>query len=437
MRRILISLLLAAVTYAGASRPNCAPYTDKSLYYFGQDGTVFNTGAISYGKFEMATDAAPYLRRFISALNSRGTEVVMLPIPVLGFTRAGQLDAAEIEGTPFAQVDKPDYLPKALAYHAATVASLQASGALTVDFMLAALEALQKNPDIKLFFKQDAHWRPEAAELAAQAIADRLKKDRPALAKQLATDNYKLVNKGDIAREIFGWNVRIKLDCPSVAWQPLTELYPNVEAELEGGDLLDDRPVPILLAGTSYSSQTYSLGFAEYLRHALGADVLNMSLNAGGAVTGLLNYYTDRKIGEPDPKLLIWELPSASVATKTDTSLTAINMRQLLPLVTINPKKIDEVDVTAAPEVAVSAPLGLAGHEKSFVRITFADYKARTLNLSLGYSSGDEKLQLVKERTTTFGSYSIELDGNSPLQNIKLSLPKDAQGQIKVEFFNY
>ncbi|WP_135230837.1 alginate O-acetyltransferase AlgX-related protein [Deinococcus fonticola] len=248
---------------------------------------------VETGRHDIPKASGDYFRRFVTALKQRGTELIVIPVPRSGFTFSGTLDASEIEGSVFAKGNHPDFKKQALDAYQSSIANLASYGVTAADFMSAANTELTRNPKKQLFFLQDGHWRPEGAEVAAKAVATTLAAKLPSLKEQISTKEFKLVPGPVTQRNGFGWDVRVKLDCPNTKWQPLVEPYPTVKAELvSGGDLLSDDEFPVYLAGTSYSADSYKMGLESYLKKALGTDLTNIAINGGEAMSSMLDFYT-------------------------------------------------------------------------------------------------------------------------------------------------
>ncbi|GGO32742.1 hypothetical protein GCM10008949_30790 [Deinococcus humi] len=424
---------------ASAARPECAPFTDRNQYYFGSNGQILSAVQIETGKHTVPKASSEYFKRLIQMLKARGTEVVVIPVPRSGFTLAGTLDPGEVNGNIFSKANAGDFKAQTLNAYQATVDDLKNYGVTTVNFMEAANAELALNPGVRLFFLQDGHWRPEGAKVAANAVGKILKEQKPELTKLISTKTFKLLPLPSVSRDGFGWDVRVKLDCPKTDWKPLIETYPTVATEItSGGSLLEDDNFPVLLAGSSYSADSYKMGLAQYLELSLGASVTNIAINGGEAMSSILDYYTFHNPKDIEPKLIIWEIPTQYIDYISTNSFSPITLRQILPLLAENPVLLEEHSI---PKLGGSSTIDFTSPSlrgsSYFIKISLGNYESRAMDIVLSDGKEMQKVRLAKERGRAAKEFTIELDNSIELKNITVSFPDTASGSAKIAVYKY
>ncbi len=163
----------------------------------------------------------------------------------------------------------------------------------------------------RLFFARDTHWTPEGARRAAAAVA------REARRAGVAPD----ASASDCVR-VAGEPAEVPGDLMS--FLPLGRLRAAFGLEAEeavparaepapgstggAGGLFGPVDIPVALVGTSYSRDE-RWGFAEELKLALDADVLNVASEGEGPFAPMREYLEGETIRDPKPRLVVWEIP--------------------------------------------------------------------------------------------------------------------------------
>jgi len=161
------------------------------------------------------------------------------------------------------------------------------------------------------FFQADFHWTAHGADVAAKAIADRLK----------ALPAY-----GDVTPARFDMrevpppaefsSMRELLQKHCVTHVPTVTAHTyevvRVEDEAASAGAIDifgsGDEASIALIGTSYSDKPIS-NFSGYIEHWTGVPVENYSISGGNQFGSILSYITSREFQERRPRFLIWENP--------------------------------------------------------------------------------------------------------------------------------
>ncbi|WP_407569897.1 alginate O-acetyltransferase AlgX-related protein [Deinococcus altitudinis] len=123
--------------------------------------------------------------------------------------------------------------------------------------------------------------------------------------------------------------------------------------QMSSGDLLGDFTPPVVLAGSSYSVP--ELNFDGFLRTALGKDVLNESVYAGGAFTAMRDYLSSVNFQSGKPEVLIWEAPMVNPLGNNPADI-----RELQGMVNgpcIESKALVWKPGTIGPDATVNLPL--------------------------------------------------------------------------------
>lgn len=201
----------------------------------------------------------------------------------------------------------PDNLPLSSAIeqrYARTLQALRHSGLLAPN-LLASFQAAAARPDAaKLFLKQDHHWTPQGAQVAAIAAARNLSgqvdlSDLPAVTATSRT----LPDTDSIFRSLYHF-------LPATAKQQVQpEQYRPIQVQIQqagnAGLLGDDTP-GVVLVGSSFSAIA-AFSFAPLLEQQLGHEVLNVSDSAKGSWAPMLSYFRTSTYQDTPPHLVIWE----------------------------------------------------------------------------------------------------------------------------------
>ena len=184
-----------------------------------------------------------------------------------------------------------------------TLSTLQHSGLLAPN-LAEAFQAARLKPNAqKLFLKQDHHWTPQGAQVAAVAAVQNLQgqvnlSDLPAV----TTTATVLPEATSAYRSLY------HLLPPATQRQFLPERYRPLQVQVQqrGANLLGDSAPGVVLVGSSFSASP-EFSFSPLLERQLGHDVLNVSDPGQGAWVPLLTYLRTATYRDSPPHLLIWE----------------------------------------------------------------------------------------------------------------------------------
>ena len=212
------------------------------------------------------------------------------------------------------------------------------------------LAAMNADGGAQPFLRTDTHWSEQGAEVAAQAIASRVRaigvQPVPTVNRQIATQVVSprsgdlirlagidwlpasLAPRPDDARATtFSDSVSAPMSATATATATASAVAPasaaaaaaapapgsvsapepNHAAKSDDSDLFGDADLPnIALVGTSFSRTS---DFVPFLDYALHTRVASFARDGGGFSTSLLNFLKSPTFKETPPKLIIWEIP--------------------------------------------------------------------------------------------------------------------------------
>ena len=155
-----------------------------------------------------------------------------------------------------------------------------------------------------LFLKRDTHWTPLGAEVVAAAVGQALGRRDGDYA---LTDADPVEREGDLAKFIVTGALTEAVGLGPEAVVPRTAVASGTAADAV--DIFgSDSAIPFALTGTSYSANA-QWSFAEALKSALGADVLNVAEEGLGPVAPMRKYLASEVLRDTPPEVVIWEFP--------------------------------------------------------------------------------------------------------------------------------
>jgi len=251
---------------------------------------------------EVQPDPIKGILHFRDQLATRGIRLLLLPAPVKPMIEPEHLSARYVANSG-AVLQNPSYPAFLKALDAAGVDYLDVSGALA--------EAKQRTGRSQ-FLLTDTHWTPEAMEMTAAQLAEKLRAFGVSAdaASDLKRTLETLANTGDIA-------AMLKLPATSTLYPPQTITIQPV-SKADGSAWTPDASASVLVLGDSFSN-IYSLeamrwgksaGFVEQLAFHLRAPVDAILRNDAGAhaTRDLLAHELaighDRLTGK---KVVVWE----------------------------------------------------------------------------------------------------------------------------------
>jgi alginate O-acetyltransferase complex protein AlgJ len=228
-------------------------------------------------------DPVAAIVRFHTDLSARGIGLVVVPTPVKGVLDGDRLGRAPA-GTEIRNASFPEFRNR-----------LQEQGVAVFDPVPVMGRWREQHGADRIFLATDTHWRPEAMEAVAEALAGFLEQ-RVDLGPQDAASTLRSVearNRGDLVtlldlppyQTLFPLErvtIRQVRDADNQLWKPT----PGAPVLLLGdsfSNIYSDRAAFAQSAGGEPLDWGESAGFAEHLSHHLGRPVDRIVRNAGGA----------------------------------------------------------------------------------------------------------------------------------------------------------
>lgn len=160
-----------------------------------------------------------------------------------------------------------------------------------------------KHHDEKLFFKNDTHWTPYGADIAALETSKCLNTPYWKKRGYARTNGEILSHSGDLSSFL-------PLSDKEILMSETFQSYHYAEAENNhsASALFGDEEHDIALVGTSYSANP-KWQFVGALQYNLSASILNFAKEAHGPFANMESYLAYIEAEKKYPKLVIWEIP--------------------------------------------------------------------------------------------------------------------------------
>lgn len=234
------------------------------------------------------------IERTARRLESAGIDLLVAIVPAKARVAAGRLPRRW----------------RALARHPRLDTALDALGSRDVP-VVDLRPALTPTDDVgeELFFARDTHWTPAGARRAAEAVSQYANQTgiAPAGSAYVRAEGDPADVPGDLMSFVPVGPLREAFDLAVERSVP-ARAEPAPGSESGGGGLFGEIEIPVALVGTSYSRDE-RWGFAEELKLALDADVLNVASEGEGPFAPMREYLASETIRDPKPQLVVWEIP--------------------------------------------------------------------------------------------------------------------------------
>ncbi|MEN0087460.1 MAG: hypothetical protein AAF737_03390 [Pseudomonadota bacterium] len=380
--------------------------------YQGDNGIFFRRTDF-VDRFAMAETTRRFLSDLKEVLAAGGTTLVMLTLPPKGLANSGSVEQPAPEGAIYDPV-------VAQRSYEAYVNSLRTAVPLTVNL----LEHVSADEIDGFYYKRDLHWRPEAARLAAKAIADLVEPlaSYQALEKQSFTSQ--VTDPDFVFRPKFSVALRLLCDDPLPDMvQPFWTTQAD-EASLDG--LLGPSTVPVALVGTSFSVVENPFNFEGFLQEALQLDTANFAIGGGGIDQSIYQWsHTARPPGE-EPAFLVWELPFI----QRIEAMPDLTIRQIVPAakgMCSDEEAIFATEISLPAqgpvEVDISTPNSIVGDD-FYIAAELSNGALRVITTELTYEDGEaEFLPIARpERVPSVDQLFLRLSDefDAPLTSITL-----------------
>lgn len=266
----------------------------------GRDGWLFLADELRFearGNTQLQVRAA-LLGSTARRLDQQGVKLVVALVP----------DKARVYSSKLAGRHYPEY--NSSRYQDA-LSALQIQGVTVVDLLQPlALAATQGD----VYYRTDTHWNQNGAQVAAQTVAQEVKRIGLELEKTTFSSSRgnPVERSGDLIR-LMGLEGAPKVLGPRPDVEALVVTRQTSADNAVG--LFGDSLVPVVLTGTSYSLRG---NFHGFLQQALSAKVLNAAKDGGGFLQATTQYLNDEAFRSARPKVLVWEIPERFLPSKLD-----------------------------------------------------------------------------------------------------------------------
>lgn len=230
------------------------------------------------------------LQQLQQALQSRGTTLVMVPIPGRALIHPEYLGDINYD-VPRGRKSYINYLQQLR------------DRMIVVPNIGGLFEQSQNKP---MFFARDHHWNHHGARTIARLTAHSIKADKK-LYSGITKQKFKSYGVGSERNHGSLQRAALELCQQRYPKEPF-KLYQTVAAG--GDDLFADMLKPqIVLVGTSNSRGHLNFNFDGFLAHYVGAGVTNKAKSGGGFGGALKDYLRSDDFQRSPPRVLVWEIP--------------------------------------------------------------------------------------------------------------------------------
>ena len=267
----------------------------------GADGWLFTSEEFERYSAETLQENLETIATVRDTLASRDIELVIALVPAKARVYEEQLGRY---GLPNYTAERYEVLRETLEGQGIPVANL-----------LPALLDAKTESDV--FLQADTHWTPYGAQVAAEAVAQTVQEQAPFA--ELGETDFEVASEppeshqGDLLTFLPLGYLEERIGPGAEGLEP----FSAEQVGGGGGDLFGDPNVPVTLVGTSYSADP-KWNFADALKVALGADVLNAAEEGEGPFLPMIEYLNSETLQNTVPELVVWEIPERYSAVSYD-----------------------------------------------------------------------------------------------------------------------
>ncbi|MEM1287708.1 MAG: hypothetical protein AAGH60_05100 [Pseudomonadota bacterium] len=363
--------------------------------------------------FALSDSVITTLSRIDQILRSRGTQLLMLPMPSKALMIPEYLPADGIMG--------PYFFDDALARSEAVamLQSIEDAGINVVDLVDHARRKLTDDERFRFFFQRDHHWRPEGASFAAEITAQWIRQF-PSYAELEKTDYAtNRVEEG----QVFNSNMALIIEqmCGETPAPEQIDVFQTAaENQAASAFLVDDsadgRP-HIHILGSSFMNESSPYNFAGFLREFTQLDVATFAVPGGQADQAIYRWSHDGRHIHSPPHFVVWEMPFMRVLNSRQDVLR----RQILPAIA-GACDGDAVEVLthdggAELRLALSSP-GVRG-DRFYLAARLQNSAPAEFLITLEFADGYAERSVIR-RPNRIG----------PVNQLFFSLPEDAAADL-------
>jgi alginate biosynthesis protein AlgX len=349
----------------------------------GLDNWLYLSPEFALNRFAHPGQYEP-VKRFNDALWARGIKLIAIPIPNRTSISTEHYDLSNpIQAKFKIEVARADYND--------SVNLFRNAGISTVNVMEAMREYGWNGGKGNLFFTRDIHWTPVGSKVTAEATAKEVKA-WSAYYNALPKADYvnqpsKMYNfKGSIPRVVEEY-------CKG--YQMPFETAQGYQAVRNGGNLLGDDKIEVVLAGSSFSGPPWDpkeldYNFAGFLQESLKTGVINAGISGGGYDMSLESYFLSPEYTAQKPKFLLYEFWFFPYGQ------TLHSFRRIIPSIygacsgtnaVANGPTVPLVGNKLRPIIYTPGTAGIKG-SGNYIYMKFSDKNVTKFNMILTYDDG-------------------------------------------------
>lgn len=280
-----------------------AVYEKKNMDHYsvmisGKEGWIFRTENDFRKNWKVNERTVDYLRTLQDAFRAHNAELVILMPPVRGLAHADMLFRKDKKVYNLKDIDS------AWAQYESAIAELQRNG-----INIVGVNRDEVTEDF--FYKRDHHWTASGAKVAANKLAGFIKV--LPVYSQIQKSNFVTTEQPPI-EYASTFEKAFKKICNTSLPSETVPQYITASAKpiQSSSDLFDDSqssPQVVLLGTSNSVNDSSQANFEGFLKDYLSADVLNQSYIGAGIDTGIMDYIDSDHFKNPQPKVVIWEVP--------------------------------------------------------------------------------------------------------------------------------
>ncbi|NBB47787.1 hypothetical protein GVN24_05845 [Rhizobium sp. CRIBSB] len=288
-------------------------------------------------------------------------------------------------------------------------------------------------------FKRDVHWRPEGAELVANAVAERI---LTVSGEGIGNVLYETTSKGVDRISKSGFHLALNEICDSAVQSESLEYYETKQV-LSGLDDLDaiidddgDADEYVHVVGSSFTDELNPFHFNDFLRARLQRNLSGFSVSGGGVHQSIYSWARNVNGIGKRPKFVVWELPNVYQLQKYGMFMNS----------TIVPSIVGDCEgdyvllsrkLSGGSEYRLEFSGGLEGENSNYIRASISEGENHPLNLVYEFGDGSEEIFNIETppRVSGFGLFyhSFPSDRGKPVA-VRMSLSNDKifDGDVKI-----
>jgi alginate biosynthesis protein AlgX len=422
----LILILLFPACVSAQAITLCEKAKAQPIYQ-GSDGVLFGETSFLKGAPQEWKTVPLWLDRLNDAFAYSGVTLVMLPLPTRGEVQGESLSEEDLRA-----LGKSWSIERGRASYTAFVSTLRGLNVTVADVLTPAIALVKSGTNF--YLKYDAHWGPDGARVAAQAVAAAVKelesyKQLPK--KEFTTRLLKVITK----EEAFV-NILKDLCQISIPLEPINQYI----TEEKNVSLFSEVKPEIALMGDSYSGVAYNLG--GFLSEYLSLDVYNNFVGGGALFTSIEDYVTSPEYQENKPTYLVWQFLIGRVfdMERGGGKDKIVEMRQLIPAV-LGACSLEDslasnnLDLSAQNVVVFQDLKNLNIKDRThYLYLELDDPTLVAFTLTLHYGENAEKVNIERStRRENRGKFFLEFRENAaqPLTSIEVGFPTQPTGSLQ------